>query len=158
MDRRDLFKILAVAGACRSGEAAVGDNYNPRFFTPAEYDAVDMLTDLLIPADDEGPGAREAGVARYIDTVLLYADEKTKARWKVSLASIEGRKDFPAVMAEMASGENDPASESGRFLVLLKSLAIPAFALSEAGMRYLGYRGDRELHEFPGCTHPGHQA
>lgn len=41
-----------------------------RFFTDAERRCVDALVARLIPADDLGPGAREAGVVDFIDNQL----------------------------------------------------------------------------------------
>lgn len=41
-----------------------------RFLTEAERRCVDALTARLIPSDDTGPGAREAGVAEFIDNQL----------------------------------------------------------------------------------------
>jgi gluconate 2-dehydrogenase gamma chain len=40
------------------------------FFTPGEAEAVDAIVDRLIPSDDLGPGAREAGVTTFIDRQL----------------------------------------------------------------------------------------
>src|SRR5579875_364704 len=42
------------------------EKYTPQFFTPAEYRTIDQLSELIIPADTT-PGAREAGVAEFID-------------------------------------------------------------------------------------------
>ncbi len=41
-----------------------------RFFTAAERRCVDAMTARLIPSDDTGPGAREAGVTDFIDNQL----------------------------------------------------------------------------------------
>jgi gluconate 2-dehydrogenase gamma chain len=41
-----------------------------RFFTEAERRCVDAITARLIPTDDTGPGAREAGVLDFIDSQL----------------------------------------------------------------------------------------
>jgi gluconate 2-dehydrogenase gamma chain len=41
-----------------------------RFLTDAERRCVDALTARLIPSDDTGPGAREAGVTDFIDNQL----------------------------------------------------------------------------------------
>lgn len=41
-----------------------------RFFTEAERRCVDAITARLIPTDDAGPGAREAGVLDFIDSQL----------------------------------------------------------------------------------------
>jgi gluconate 2-dehydrogenase gamma chain len=41
-----------------------------RFFSPSERRCVDALIGRLIPSDDAGPGAREAGVLDFIDNQL----------------------------------------------------------------------------------------
>jgi gluconate 2-dehydrogenase gamma chain len=42
-------------------------NYQPSFFTPAEWQFVIAACDRLIPHDENGPGAVELGVPEYID-------------------------------------------------------------------------------------------
>lgn len=42
-------------------------DYQPTWFTPEEYAFVQAAVARLIPADDRGPGALEAGVPEYID-------------------------------------------------------------------------------------------
>jgi gluconate 2-dehydrogenase gamma chain len=91
LTRRDFGKAIGLAGAAHAvcatdalamparpvqneptvapaGRAAVPDVYT--FFTPAEAAFVEAAVDRLIPADDLGPGAREAGVALFIDRQL----------------------------------------------------------------------------------------
>lgn len=41
--------------------------YQPTYFNPKEWTLLQALVDRLIPADDTGPGAVEAGVAEFID-------------------------------------------------------------------------------------------
>jgi gluconate 2-dehydrogenase gamma chain len=43
--------------------------YRPLFLSPEQYRLVEHLTEMIIPADDT-PGAREAGVAEFIDFML----------------------------------------------------------------------------------------
>lgn len=43
------------------------------FFTQAEYRLIEAMTDRLIPSDDNGPGAKEAMVAFFIDRQLAGA-------------------------------------------------------------------------------------
>jgi gluconate 2-dehydrogenase gamma chain len=64
------FLPLALGGAelllsARAAQAA-GD-YTPVFFTGAEWQFLNAMVDRLIPADDVGPGAVQAGVAIFID-------------------------------------------------------------------------------------------
>ncbi len=46
------------------------DTFGARFLTPDERAAVEAITARLIPSDGEGPGAREANVADFIDRQL----------------------------------------------------------------------------------------
>jgi gluconate 2-dehydrogenase gamma chain len=41
--------------------------YKPAYFNATEWITLNALVDRLIPADEEGPGAIEAGVAEFID-------------------------------------------------------------------------------------------
>ncbi|OXC72726.1 Gluconate 2-dehydrogenase, membrane-bound, gamma subunit [Caballeronia sordidicola] len=56
-----------VAGVAMSSPARRESNFQPRYFTPAEWTLLVGLVDRLIPADIEGPGALEAGVPEFID-------------------------------------------------------------------------------------------
>ena|SRR5215469_11657192 len=42
-------------------------SYQPTYFNPDEWRLLTKLVDRLIPADEEGPGALEAGVPEFID-------------------------------------------------------------------------------------------
>jgi len=181
MERRELFKLLgaglvvACDGAAQySNETLAPDvsNYKPRFFSDQEFVTIDALTEIIIPADGQSPGAHAAGVGFYIDTVLHYADAQEQQAWRNGLASIEATvqskfgKAFLSsspteqdqLVAVMARNERAPATDLERFFPILKTLTLEAFALSKIGMtQYLGYYGNIAQQEFPGCTHPEHQ-
>lgn len=182
VERRSLIKILGAGlGTSASGigqqhqhgstAKAVTSTYTPRALTAAEYQVVDILVSLILPADDTSPGAHEAGVARYIDIVLLYGDKATLAAWQSGVNSVNeaakaahGRL-FHEISAEqqtgivrmMAANEMNPASPAETFFVAVKRLAIEAFYLSSAGKQSLGYKGDTAVARFPGCTDPEHK-
>ncbi len=168
MDRRELFPILAAAAVA----PASPQDAKPRFFTREEYETLGHLCEAILPLDAESPGAREAGVPWYIDTVLFYGDETARAPWKLGLRSVEeaarsrfgrsvrlcSREEQDQVMALMARNEDKPSSELEQFFGRLKRTAVEAYCYSEAGRRqYLGYRGDVAMGEFRGCTHQEHQ-
>ncbi len=182
IDRRDLFKIVG-AGLVATGQAATPHehaaqaaidiaNYHPRFFSESEYRAIDRLADIILPSDEQSPGAHAAGVRYYIDTVPHYSEPATQERWKSGLTAVEAsaHAEFNAGFGEctsvqqerivnaMARNEAAPSTEPERFFSLLKDLALEAYVLSETGMkRYLGYRGNTAVSEFRGCTHPEHR-
>jgi gluconate 2-dehydrogenase gamma chain len=78
--RRQLFKNLslvpiaaiAVAGCAKEADkpadlAAASGEYKPTFLNSAEWTFITAACDRLIPADDIGPGALQAGVPEFID-------------------------------------------------------------------------------------------
>lgn len=166
MKRREVFPILAAAAAPLSAQPHV-----PKFFTAAEFAAVDLLAETLLPADASGPGAREAQAAAYLDITLKYAGVARQDAWRRGLAIVEAeaRTRFgraagtldaaqaEQLMAAMAAREASPQSDLERFFARFKSEVVEAFGMTAGGRRALGYRGDRAIPEFPGCTHPEHQ-
>lgn len=62
-----------------------------RFLDPAERRCVDALVARLIPADDLGPGAREAGVTDFIDSQLAGSYGRAE-RWYMKGPFAEGLK------------------------------------------------------------------
>jgi Gluconate 2-dehydrogenase subunit 3 len=70
--------------AASSGAAQVpASPYKPLFFSPPQFRLVEHLAELIIPADDS-PGAKEAGVAEFIDFMLanraaVTADEDARS-------------------------------------------------------------------------------
>jgi gluconate 2-dehydrogenase gamma chain len=82
LSRRGFFKVAgaAVAVTAVDARAAAGHAAPPAaapahytFFKGAEKNFIEAAVERLIPSDDNGPGAREAGVAYYIDVQLAGA-------------------------------------------------------------------------------------
>src|SRR5579875_3781058 len=48
-------------------------NYQPLYFSPHEYQTIDVVTEMIIPKD-ESPGAREAGVSEFIDFMAAHGE------------------------------------------------------------------------------------
>jgi hypothetical protein len=183
IERRNLIKILGAGLGARatgisqqqhrhaSPTGPVAANYTPRALTAAEYRVVDILADLILPTDETSPGAHDAGVARYIDIVLLYGDVATLASWQIGVKAVNdaakaahGRSfhEIPVpqqtdIVRTMAANETNPVSPMETLFVALKRLAIEAFYLSPAGKQSLGYRGDTAIARFPGCTDAEHK-
>jgi hypothetical protein len=177
MERRELFRVLA-ATTVTSASAQHAHNtgkskasgYKPRFFSEAEYAALEGLCETIIPADEESGGAHEAGVPMYVDTIALYADSRTQEAWRSGLASVDQftRDRFERRFAELTNGEREqivaallenersPRTEAERLAVRLKAAVIDAWSVSDAGMRYFRYKGNGATLTFTGCTHATH--
>jgi hypothetical protein len=114
---------------------------------------------VILPADEEGGGAMEAGVPLYIDTLVFHADDAVKEFWRSGLAAAaETRESAAEVVRTLARGEGAPTTVAERFFVRLKAVTIEAFFQSQTGMTYVGYKGNTGVMTFPGCTHEHSEA
>ena len=114
------------------------EDYAPRFFSNVQYRTIDRLTDIIIPSDDQSPGAHAAGVRFYVDTVLHYEDEGTQQTWRNGLAAVDeaARTSFNKsfgecsiqeqenVVAVMARNEANSSTELELFFILFKMLSV----------------------------------
>lgn len=169
--------LIPISGASQSAAADSGERYEPQFFKPDEFRAVEILTEIIIPTDEQ-PGAKEAKVADYIDFVVHSAaefDPSLQKNWIDGLGvlnELSSKKYGNAfsdispshreeLLTEMSSPEHDSkVTHPGfAFYRLLKSMTLEAFFTSKVGLNdFLEYKGLTFRTEFPGCTHPEHQA
>lgn len=180
MERRELFKILTSGLAASPFQAAQHQHQQaktpsapspdaPRFFSAGEFQIVDRLCEIIIPSDEQSPGAHDARVAWFIDVTLYFAPDRDAQleSWRSGLKAVEQaaagqfRRSFlectaqqqEQIVARMARNEGAPADELERMFSRLKPLVIQGYCLSDIGMhQYLGYRGGVARAEFPGCT------
>lgn len=158
--------------AVRQQAAAVGGGSLPRFLRPDERRTVEVLSELVIPADARSPGAKAAGVPEFIDYLLTGADAGTQWIWRDGLDALDrastgrfGRRfadsaesEQLAMLNEMSLGERNPGSPLEHLFVEIKTRTIQGYYTSEIGIhRELEYKGNQFLEEFVGCTHPEHQ-
>ncbi len=144
-------------------------NYEPAFFSPAEFAMVQSYSEILIPTDAT-PGAREAHVAHYIDFAVNAAAEhapEMRNEWRTAMTWLAGQKfgelsaeDQLALVKQMAAPERDRTVKHPGYPTyrLIKQMTVFAFYTSRAGLvGDLRYRGNAFLTEFPACNHPEHR-
>src|SRR5215216_3285430 len=188
LSRRDMIKLtaqLAVAaplvGSPLMGMTAAGaeqtskkkasekrtpEKSAPLFFTREEFQLVDELTELIIPADDHSPGARAARVAAYIDGRLAESfEEEPKQIWRAGLKMIDsisqemhGRAFLKAtederiaLLARISQNEMKPEKPEEHFFKELKARTVRAYYTSKIGIHTeIEYKGNTYLKEFVG--------
>jgi hypothetical protein len=140
--------------AARQTAAAAGGKYAPKALSAHEFATLERLTDLIVPADDK-PGALQAEVAPWIDTLLnVNADLKAKyttgLAWLDTAVVADGAKDFvSATQAQQAAlldviaykKNRTPENAAGiDFFVLARRMTCDGFYTSPVGMRdvYMG--------------------
>jgi Gluconate 2-dehydrogenase subunit 3 len=171
LTRRDVIKLGAAATVAASlsvGEtlAAQTAPAAQKFFTPEEFALVDELSEMIIPTDEQSPGARAAKVAAYIDARLAEAfEDKDRTTWRDGLKLVErlasesAGKSFlqsspeerVAVLTRMAQHERAPTTPEELFFAELKSRVAHAYYTSEIGIQKdMEYKGNSYLAEFVG--------
>jgi hypothetical protein len=60
-----------------------------KFFTRAQHHTADVLSELIIRADDRSPDAKGAHVADYIDFALSEATPEARQAWIDGLAALD---------------------------------------------------------------------
>jgi hypothetical protein len=143
-----------------------------RFFTAAEHRLVDRLTEMIIPADDQSPGASAAKVGDFIDYLLSGSDQDAQRVWREGLSGLDReaqsrwRQPFIdstadqqlELLTHIAARESSPRTRLERFFVELKGRTIQGYYTSEIGIHQeLRYKGNTYLDEFVGCNHPEHR-
>ena len=149
-------------------KSADGGSYTPKFFSAGDYKTLQALCETILPADADCGGAIEAGAPEFIDLVtsensgyqaqlgdgIAWLDRTCTARYgKVFLGCApQQQAEILDLIAYRKSAQQDEGLLSAvDFFALLRNLTADGFFTSKIGIRYLGYKGNTYLEEFPGC-------
>jgi hypothetical protein len=90
ISRRDLLKrTVGVAAAIPVARVLQVARERPQVLAAAEFDTLDAMVARLIPSDDLGPGAKEAGASIYIDRALGGALASSRQAYAAGLAALD---------------------------------------------------------------------
>jgi gluconate 2-dehydrogenase gamma chain len=181
MNRRDVLWALALAplpaalgwspatverAARALRRAAATGGYQPQFFTPAEWETVRVLADLVIPRDERSGGATDAGVPEFMDFMLHETPaQQTPIRGGLAWLDREARERGGRPFRDLASAEQTallddiawpararPALSQGvAFFTQFRDMVAAGFWSSRLGVEDLGYRGNTFVAEWTGC-------
>src|ERR1035437_4228789 len=184
--RREVLRILGTAAAAAQfpgfskwgfpcghiGNAALQIKpavYRPQFFTAAEYAMVERLAEVIIPSDGT-PGAKEAGVAEFVD-FMVASDPDVQYGFRMGLAWLnahaeqrDGKRFVELTPNQQTSlleplGFKDkvrPGEETGRqFFRMMREYTVTGFYTSEIGFKALDNPALKFYAESPECPHKG---
>ncbi len=180
MNRREVLKLLAVAplaGAFTWTAVEIDEawrlvglerRFQPRFFTPHEWETVRLLADLILPRDGRSGSATDAGVPEFIDFLMADRDDErrqTAMRGGLAWVDIQCRERFGHDFLDCADAEQSalldliawPAkappelSHGVEFFNSFRDLTASGFWSSKMGVRDLQYIGNRAIAEWRGC-------
>jgi len=186
IQRREMLRILGTAAAAAHfpgfskwafacghiGNAALQIKpaiYRPQFFTAAEYAMVEQLAEIIIPGDST-PGAKEAGVAEFID-FMVASDPDVQYPFRMGLGWLNAHsertvgKRFVELTPEQQDSLLEPlgfkdkareGEEDGRkFFGLMREFTVTGFYTSEIGFKELDNPALKFYSESPECPHKG---
>jgi len=143
-------------------------SYTPKFFDAQQYKTLQSLCDTIFPADADSGGAVEAGAPEFID-LLTSENEEYQGRlagglkWLDSTCttrfanpyldcSPQQQKEILDPIAYRKNAEQDETlREPVEFFSFLRKFAADGFFTRKIGIKYLGYKGNTYLTQFPGC-------
>lgn len=186
VSRRDIFQILSAAPAVAAiastdhahmmhmappAETHKGP-YKRQTFDDHQWHTVNVLCDLIIPADDRSISASAAGVPEFIDDWiqfrteqdgnmnlraeifggLMWLDRESKklSGKPFADASLDQQKQLLDRIAYPAKAAKDD-SQWVAFFNQFRSLTVGGFFSSKAGVADLPYLGNRAVPEWKGC-------
>ena len=142
--------------------------YTPKFFDAHQYKTLQSLCESIFPADADSGGAIEAGAPEFIDLLTIEnPDYQAKIggvlHWleatsttRFSKAYLESTADQQKELLDIVSyrksaAQDESLKEPVANFSLLRNLAADGFFTSKIGIKYLGYKGNTYLADFPGC-------
>lgn len=182
--RREMLRILGTAAAAAHfpgfskwrfacghiGNAALQikpATYHAQFFTSREYPMVERLTEIIIPSDGT-PGAKEAGVAEFID-FMVASDPEVQYPFRMGLGWLNAHSERTVGkgFVELTLAQQDalleplgfkdkarPGEEDGRkFFSLMREFTVTGFYTSEIGFKELDNPALKFYAESPECPH-----
>ena len=149
-------------------EKSTGPAYAPKFFDAHQYKTLQALCETIIPADADSGGAIEAGAPEFIDLLtsenseyqrtlgdgLKWLDANCTTRYGKAWMDCtpQQQKEILDVIAYRKNAQHDESLiEPVEFFSFLRNFTADGFFTSKIGIKYLGYKGNTFLTEFPGC-------
>jgi len=142
--------------------------YAPKYFDAHGYKTLQALCEMILPADADSGGAMEAGAPEFIDLLtsenadyqsvlgggMKVLDSTCVSRYGKAYLECtpQQQSEILDLIAYRKNAVKDESlSQAMEFFSLLRNLTADVFFTSKIGIKYLGYRGNTFLLEFPGC-------
>jgi Gluconate 2-dehydrogenase subunit 3 len=183
--RRDMLRVMAAVpgaalvtlspapahaappAAAEAAAAQAAGGYKRKILTDHEWQAVRILSDWIIPADDRSGSATDAGVPEFIDDWLDFKGGRAldKVRGGLTWLDLECNRQFHHDFADCSKEQQKqildriaypkeaaPEDAAGvAFFNEMRDLVVSGFFSSKMGVKDLPYLGNQMLSEWNGC-------
>ncbi len=187
-DRRDLLRVLSAvpaalipSGAAKAAEksmpgmamptaaepTAAPGPYQPKTFDAHQYKTIEVLSDIIVPADERSGSATQAGVPEFVDEFLGFSggNQLDAIRGGITWLDLESNRAFGHDFIDASEGEKKqlldriaypktaaPEDAAGVvFFNAMRNAVLGAFYSSKMGVEDLPYLGNKVLAEWDGC-------
>jgi gluconate 2-dehydrogenase gamma chain len=179
VSRREIIQTIgavpAVAGAAQTvarAQSAAKPAYHPKIFDPHQWRTVEVLCNLILPADERSGSAVQAGVPAFIDDWLEFRKREdgtdllaSEILGGLSWLDMESNRKFGSDFAAAAPAQQkelldriawpDRATPDDRrwvaFFNRFRDLTVSGFFSSAQGIADLPYLGNKAVAEWKGC-------
>lgn len=143
-------------------------SYAPKFFDAHQYKTLQTLCETILPTDADCGGAIEAGAPEFID-LLTSENAEYQATLGGGITGLDTtctsrygkpyldcapqqQTEILDLLAYRKNADQDASLKQGvESFSLLRNMTANAFFTSKIGIKYLGYKGNTYLTDFPGC-------
>jgi hypothetical protein len=164
--------LAAATATAASAQSAAKPVYHRKIFNAHQWNTVEVLCDLILPADERSVSASHAGVPEFIDDWLDFRKREdgndTLASqilgglsWLDQESNRQFSKDFAAAapaqqkqLLDRIAWPDKAAAEDHRWVAFFnrfRDLTVSGFFSSEAGIADLPYLGNNAVAEWKGC-------
>lgn len=150
------------------GEREESGAYAPKFFDAHQYKTLQTLCETIIPSDTDAAGAIEGGAPEFIDLLtsentdyqaklgpgLTWLDTTCTTRFGKAFVDCTPQQQtqvLDLIAFRKNAEQDDSLEEPVEFFSFLRSFTADGFFTSKIGIKYLGYKGNTYLTDFPGC-------
>jgi gluconate 2-dehydrogenase gamma chain len=142
--------------------------YTPKYFSAGDYRILQLLCETIFPTDSDSGGALDAGAPEFIDLITsenpaYQAELGPGIQWlNATCTSRYGKAYLDCTTQQQVeildriayrknAAEDTTLTSAVEFFSLLRNMTADGFFTSKIGIKYLGYKGNTYLTEFPGC-------
>ena len=164
--------LAAATATTASAQNAARPAYRRKLFDDRQWHTVEVLCDLIIPADERSVSATHAGVPEFIDDWLDFRKREDGndalasqilggLSWLDQESARQFGKDFAAAapaqqkqLLDRIAWPEKAAAEDRRWVAFFnrfRDLTVSGFFSSEAGIADLPYLGNKAVAEWKGC-------
>ncbi len=159
--------------ASTQAEAKPAGPYQPKVLTPHEWKMINVLSDVIIPADERSGSATQAGVPEYIDDWLSFRGWGSgggrrllpQIRGGLTWLDVECNRQFGKDFVDCSQAQQKeildriaypkraaPEDAAGvAFFNQLRGLVVSGFFSSKMGVQDLPFLGNAVVPEWEGC-------